>query len=91
MTNGPPDTLKQSLAQLHAQLAQAPRLDESAKQRLHAALAQIEQRIQQGSVAAAGDATPHPLEALAVGFEADHPSLAASVRQFIDLLGQAGL
>jgi hypothetical protein len=91
MTNGPQDTLRQSLAQLHAELAQAPRLDEKVKQRLHAALAQIEQRMHEGSVAPAGDATPHPLEALAVGFEADHPSLAASVRQFIDLLGQAGL
>jgi hypothetical protein len=91
MTNAAPDTLKQSLAQLHAELARAPRLDEDARQRLHAALAQIERRMHEGSVAPAGDATPHPLEALAVGFEADHPALAASVRQFIDLLGQAGL
>jgi hypothetical protein len=91
MTDAQPNTLKQSLTQLHAELARAPRLDENSKQRLHAALAEIERRMHEGSVAPAADATPHPLEALAVGFEADHPSLAASVRQFIDLLGQAGL
>ena len=47
--------------------------------------------LQQKGAAPAADAAPHPLESLAVGFEADHPTLAASVRQFIDLLGQAGL
>jgi hypothetical protein len=31
------------------------------------------------------------LEALAVVFEAEHPSLSASLREFIDLLGRAGL
>jgi Domain of unknown function (DUF4404) len=92
MTDAQSHPLKQSLAQLHAELARAPRLDATAKQHLRAALADIERRMQQeGGAAPTADASPHPLEALAVGFEADHPSLAASVRQFIGLLGQAGL
>jgi hypothetical protein len=96
MTDAQPDSLAHSLAQLHAELARAPRLDENAKQHLRAALAEIEQRIHEaGEPPVTGGRPPrastHPLEALAVGFEADHPSLAASVRQFIDLLGQAGL
>jgi Domain of unknown function (DUF4404) len=104
-----PDSLQRSLARLQQELAGAPRLDDQAKQRLRAALADIEQRIVQrgerpvapapaaessGTVppgSAPGGSSSHPLEALAVGFETDHPSLAASVRQFIDLLGQAGL
>jgi hypothetical protein len=56
MVDSKPDSLQQSLARLHAELANA-----------------------------------HRLEALAVGFETDHPTLAASVRQFIALLGEAGL
>jgi hypothetical protein len=31
------------------------------------------------------------LEEAAVGFEVEHPSLAAGLRQLIDLLGKAGL
>jgi hypothetical protein len=40
-----------------------------------------------GAVAGAGSR----LEALAVDFEAEHPSLAASLREFVALLGRAGL
>jgi hypothetical protein len=43
-----------------------------------------------GSVRASA-ASQSRLEALAVEFEADHPGLAASLRQFVDLLGRAGL
>jgi hypothetical protein len=88
--------LRQSLMQLRSELARAPRLDDNARQRLRSALADIEQRIhQRGETPVAGGepsgTSPHPLEALAVGFETDHPTLAAGVRQLIDLLGQAGL
>ncbi len=34
---------------------------------------------------------PERLERLAVQFEADHPTLAASSRRLVDLLGKAGL
>jgi hypothetical protein len=37
------------------------------------------------------DSLPDRLERLAVQFEADHPTLAASSRRLIDLLGKAGL
>jgi hypothetical protein len=112
MTPAPPDSpnsLQHSLTHLQQELAAAPRLDDAAKQRLRAALADIERRILARNVppvaeardnrppggAPPGGAPPsvasHPLEALAVDFENEHPSLAASVRHFIDLLGQAGL
>jgi len=88
-----PNSLQRSLSLLHVELARAQRLDDMSRQMLHAALADIEQRLGQkeNDAAPAEHAAPHRLEALAVGFEADHPSLAASVRQFIGLLGQAGL
>ena len=34
---------------------------------------------------------PEPVEALAVRFEADHPSLAGVLRQIMDTLGKAGI
>jgi small-conductance mechanosensitive channel len=91
MTDIETSSLQQSLAKLRAELANSPRLDDQSRAKLHAALVDIESRLQQKGAAPAADAAPHPLESLAVGFVADHPTLAASVRQFIDLLGQAGL
>ena len=40
---------------------------------------------------AAAETAPQRLEALAVEFEARHPALAGSLRQFIDLLGRGGV
>jgi hypothetical protein len=91
MTDMEPNSLQRSLAKLHSELARAQRLDAKSRGMLHAALVDIEGRLNQKGSAATADAAPHRLESLAVGFEADHPTLAASVRQFIDLLGQAGL
>jgi len=80
MSDLEPNSLQRSLAQLHAELAGAPRLDEKSRQMLR-----------EGGPTPAAQASPHRLEGLAVGFEADHPALAASLREFIDLLGRAGL
>jgi len=91
MADADPDSLKQSLAKLHEELTRSPRLDTASRQMLRTALADIERLLQQGAVKTAAGSAPHRLEALAVNFEADHPSLAASLRQFIDLLGRAGL
>ena len=91
MTDIETNSLQQSLAKLRAELARADRLDDQSRGRLHAALVDIEGRLQQKGAAPAAATAPHGLESLAVGFEAGHPTLAASVRQFIDLLGQAGL
>jgi hypothetical protein len=87
----PSPSLEQSLAQLHAELARATRVDETARQLLRALLTDIERLLREGDVTAGSSAAPHRLEGLAVEFEAEHPSLAASLRQFIDLLGKTGL
>ncbi|HXN10294.1 MAG TPA: DUF4404 family protein [Steroidobacteraceae bacterium] len=82
--------LEQSLAQLHADLAGAAQVDEHTRQLLRSLLGDIERLLREGETPG-GAQVPHRLEALAVGFEADHPTLAANLRQFIDLLGRAGL
>jgi hypothetical protein len=92
MVEAETEPLKQSLARLHAELSRAPRLDELSRQMLRTALADIERLLHEPGALPTADAAPHHrLESLAVGFEADHPALAANLRQFIDLLGRAGV
>jgi hypothetical protein len=96
MANAKPNSLEQSLAELHAKLAAAPRLDEGSRKLLHDVLRDVERLLREPSEPRESRQTPahgatHRLETLAVDFDADHPSLAASLREFIDLLGRAGL
>jgi len=88
--------LQQSLSELHTALVRTASVGESSKRLLREVLNDIERLLRNGGAApAARSATPAAslprLEALAVEFEAEHPSLAASLREFIDLLGRAGL
>lgn len=85
-----PETLKETLAKLHQDLSRAPKLDEQSRKVL-------EQLMRD---AAALPPTPqgrpstlerHHLEELAIGFEAEHPDLAASVRELMDLLVKTGM
>ena len=90
MDSDKPDSehLQHALSQLHTLLARTPRVDEASKRLLREVLGDVERLLGSGgTVAAAGSR----LESLAVDFEAEHPSLAASLREFVDLLGRAGL
>jgi phytoene/squalene synthetase len=93
MADAKSNSLERSLAEVHAKLADAPRLDGHSRKLLGEVLHDIERQLRARAPPhiAPPDPTKHRLEALAVEFEADHPALAASVRQFIDLLGRAGL
>jgi len=91
MSDVDPNAVQQSLAKVRAEMARAQRLDDESHGTLHTALNDIESRLNKTGAAPVADAARHPLESLAVAFENDHPSLAASLRQFIDLLGKAGL
>jgi Domain of unknown function (DUF4404) len=89
-----PDHLQQSLSQLHAVLVRTPHVDASSKQLLRDVLGDIERLLSNGAVTAApaqAAQSQSRLEALAVEFEAEHPSLSASLREFVDLLGRAGM
>ena len=90
------ESLQQSLARLHAELAQAPRVDPKSRQLLRELLADIERILQESSpdqkpAARRAEPSVPRLEALAIEFEAEHPGLAGSLRQLVDLLGRAGL
>jgi len=80
--------LRKTLEQLHDELSHAPQLDEETR-RLLRDVVNDASRLD----APAGAPSPHAhrLEAAAVGFEAEHPTLAAALRQIIDLLGKAGV
>jgi hypothetical protein len=85
--------LHEHLSKLHAELQAAPRLDADASRlvdEISADIARLRER------AAAGDAPvdaslPDRLERVAVQFEVAHPTLAASSRRLIDILGKVGI
>ena len=89
-----PDTssnnLRQSLLRLQTELAAHPKLDEDSRRSVHEVLSDLEQSLRDNQAGAA--AAPHSrLEALAVRFEVGHPTVSASLREFIQLLGSAGV
>ena len=85
------DTLRQQLAKLHADLEQAHRNDPVAREHLSEILPQLKRLADQPQAGAGDMSLPDRLEKVAVQFEANHPTLAASARRLIDLLGEAGI
>jgi hypothetical protein len=76
------------LEELHKRLKQARSLDPEARKLLTTVASDIETALENDD--ASGVAT-EPVAALAVRFEADHPSLAGVLRQIMDTLGKAGI
>lgn len=92
MTEQPSDAARNArLAQLHAELDAAHRQDPGRHPELDAVLPALEQQVRGPAGAPADSSLGARLEALAVYFEADHPKLAASARQLIDLLYEVGI
>ena len=95
--------MRDQLSKLHEELGSVRHVDPRSKQLLSEVLEDIQRLLQPDRATApqpgssplgipTGDATlPERLEKVAVQFEADHPTLAASSRRLIDLLGKAGL
>jgi hypothetical protein len=86
-------SLRDQLSKLHAELADAHRTDPKYKESLAEMMRDINRLID-----TAGDSTPSTdrslaerLERIAVQFEVDHPTLAASARRLVDLLGEVGI
>ena len=96
-----PDLLRDQLTQLHAELGQMKQVDARSNQLLIEVQKDIQRLLELEHAAASAAGRPPPataarslsdrLEKVAVQFEADHPTLAASSRRLIDLLGKAGL
>jgi hypothetical protein len=89
----PKEDLHSHLSKLHEELAAASRVDPQSRQSMGDIMRDIKRLIDEPS----GRSLPHDpslpdrLEEIALRFEADHPTLAASARGFVDLLGKAGL
>jgi Domain of unknown function (DUF4404) len=88
-----PETLNVQLTKLHEDLKGARELDPQSRQLLAEVLEDIQRLMgAQGSAARPPGLSPaERLENIVVRFEAGHPTLAASSRRLIDLLGTAGL
>ena len=76
------------LAELHVRLRRARSLDPEARKLLTTVARDIENALANDDPNAVA---AEPVEALAVRFEADHPSLAGVLRQIMDTLSKAGI
>lgn len=88
------DSLRERLAKLHAELNNAHQQDPAARRSLGEILPDIERMVGKPSDADPGSpdpSLPDRLEKVAVQFEAEHPTLAASARRLIDLLAEVGI
>ena len=97
------ETLRQLLARVHERLSSSGTVDPEARDMLATVMRDIDSALAKGSpdapavtsVPVSPEArvagTAPRLEALAVRFEAEHPSIAQLLRQIGDLLGKAGI
>jgi hypothetical protein len=92
-----PNVLRDQLSKLHEELARVSSVDPQSSQLLGALRDDIRRLLQAPVPAlaeaapATGSSLPDRLEQIAVRFEVDHPTLAASSRRLVDLLGKVGL
>ena len=84
-------SLRERLAKLHAELASAHQQNPATRQSLGEILPDVKRRVDQPADASADKTLSARLERVAVQFEAEHPTLAASARRLIDLLNEVGI
>jgi hypothetical protein len=82
------ENLHELLAKLHERLGSTQSLDSESRGLLATVARDIEQALENDDADAVAT---EPVEALAVRFEADHPSLAGVLRQIMDTLSKAGI
>ena len=87
------NSLRDLAAKLHAELSEALRADPKSRESLSEMMQDINRLIDEpaDSPSPAQSSLPGRLERIAVQFEADHPTMAASARRLIDLLGEVGI
>jgi hypothetical protein len=86
-------SLRERLAKLHAELTNAHQQDPATRQSLGEILPDVKRLVEQpaGPADSVDKSLPKRLERMAVQFEAEHPTLAASARRLIDLLNEVGI
>jgi hypothetical protein len=87
------DSLRDLVAKLHTELSDALRADPKSRERVSDMMKDINRLIDKpaDSTSSPQGSLPDRLERIAVQFEADHPTLAASARRLVDLLGEVGI
>ena len=92
------NSLHDQVAKLHAELAEALRADPKSREALGDMMRDINRLIDNcltdkgaDTPASSQGSLPDRLEGIAVQFEAAHPTLAASARRLVDLLGEVGI
>jgi hypothetical protein len=84
--------LKQTVRNLHEELAKAQQLGPEDRVLLEAALADIRRALESApTTATAPAAGGDRLEGAAVRLEAEHPGLAGAIRSVLDALAKAGI
>jgi hypothetical protein len=91
MSESSPDreSLQILLGKVHERLKEAGSVDAGSREQLKQVMGDIEKAL--GPSGGVPETNTSRLEALAVRFEADHPSLAASLRRLVDLLAEVGI
>ena len=87
------DSLRGLVSKLHSEMTDALRADPKSREQLSEMMQDINRLIDKPAAApgAAHGSLPDRLERIAIQFEADHPTLAASARRLVDLLGEVGI
>ena len=87
------NSLRDLVAKLHGELTEALREDPKSCESLRDMMKDINRLIDKPTDLSSSPqgSLPDRLERVAVQFEADHPTLAASARRLVDLLGEVGI
>lgn len=84
--------LREHVESLHTELSGTRVIDPEARQALVVLLGDIQRLLDRSRWdEPPAEKVTERLEALAVGFEAEHPALGTAIRQVVDALGKAGL
>jgi hypothetical protein len=87
------NSLRDLVTKLRAEMTEALRADPKSRESLSDMMQDINRLIDKpaDSPPSPHGSLPDRLERIAVQFEADHPTLAASARRLVDLLGEVGI
>jgi hypothetical protein len=86
-------SLRDLVAKLHGELTEALRADPKSRESLSDMMKDINRLVDKPTEMPSSPqgSFPERLERVAVQFEAAHPTLAASARRLVDLLGEVGI
>ena len=82
------ETVRARLAQIHDELSKAHAAAPETREQLDSVLPDVKRLTEGGSQ---DESLKERLERVAVRFEANHPTVAGSVRRLVDLLGEVGI